>query len=263
PTENLRAWDLYLRARAAQAEYSAEGQKEAILLAGLAIRQDPLFAGPHALRARARGLMFFNQWLDETEANLEEAIADARTAVRLQPNSPAAYAALGYVYRLTGDATQSIANLTRARELNPNDANIRLELAHTLDWFRQQDLALPEIREALRLSPRDPRLQVMLFYKAHILFHLGQYQDSLAAADEMSGAISSDFWRVFYHLVRAANLAHLGREEDAQMAIDRARTVNPNLSLSQIKRRFEGSNNHPENRRAWLEALEQAGLPET
>lgn len=263
PTENLRAWDLYLRARSAQTEYTAEGQTEAIRLAGLAIGLDPSFAGPHALRARAKGLIFFNQWSDQPGATLEDAIEDARAAVRLQPDSPAAYAALGYVYRLTGDDTQSISNLTRARELNPNDASIRLELAHTLDWFRRQELALPEIREALRLSPRDPRLQVMLFYKAHILFHLGRYQDSLAAADEMSGAISSDFWRAFYHLVRAANLGHLGQQEEAKTAIDRARSVNPNLSLSQMKRRFEGSNNHPENRRAWLEALEKAGLPET
>lgn len=262
PTENLRAWDLFLRARAAQEVYNLESQTEAIRLARLAIEQDPDFAGPYSLIARAQGLLFFYQWADIPEESLDEAIENAKTAIRLDASDAEAYAALGYVYRLTGDDAQAIANLSRAAELNPNSANIRLELAHTLDWFRQQERALPEILEALRLSPRDPRLQVMLFYKAHILFHLGRYEESLDAADEMSAAISAEYWQIFYHLVRAADFAQLGRSEEALAEIERARALNPGLSLAAIERRFEGSHNHPDNRRAWLDALRLAGMPE-
>ena len=45
------------------------------------------------------------------------------------------------------------------------------------------------------------------------------------------------------------------------LTIQAALSINPKLSLSAIKKRFEGSNNHPENRRFWLESLEKAGLP--
>ena len=194
PTESLDAWDLYLQSKAAQAGVTSARQAEAIRLADLAIQRDPDFAAPYALIARAKGVQYFFQWIDYPERTLTEAIESARTAIRLDGNDPAAFGALGYVYRLTGDETRAIGNLERARQLNPNDANIRLELGHTLDWFRQQDRALPEILEAIRLSPRDPRLEMMYFYKAHILFHLRDYEASLGAAREMGGALTNDTW---------------------------------------------------------------------
>ena len=262
PTTSLDAWDLYLQAKATQTEFTSARQAEAIRLADLAIQRDPSFAAPYALIAKAKGVQFFHQWADNPEQTLAEAIDSARAAIRLDGNDPAAFAALGYVYRLTGDETRAIGHLERARHLNPNDANIRLELAHTLDWFRKQDRALPEILEAIRLSPRDPRLELMYFYKAHILFHLRNFEASLAAAREMGGVLTNDTWRTFYHLIRAANFAYLGREDEALLEVKNARGLSPGLSLTSIRRRFEESNNHPENRRIWLDALRKAGMPE-
>jgi len=260
PTDDLEAWDLYLRARDTQSNYTRNMQEEAIRLGGLSIARDPGFAAPYGLIARAKGTQFFYRWADDPERTLADAIEHAQSAIRLSGNDPAGYAALGYVYRLTGDETRSIANLERAAELNPNDANIRLELAHTLDWFRQQERALPEILEAIRLSPRDPRLQMMLFYKSHILFHLRDFEASLAAAKEMSSAMKTPTWRTWYHLIRAANFAQLGRSSEAKAEIESALTLNPKLSLASMRRRFEGSKNHPENRRIWLDSLRKAGL---
>jgi adenylate cyclase len=241
PTSDLGAWDLYLQAKAAQASYTKEMQEEAVRLAAMAIARDPGFAGPFAVVARARGTQFFYQWTDSPESTLADAIGKAQEAIRLDGGDAAAYAALGYVYRLTGDDTRSIANLERAAKLNPNDANVRLELAHTLDWFRRQDRALPEIIEAIRLSPRDPRLQMMFFYKSHILFHLGDHEASLRAAKEMSSALTTDTWRTRYHLIRAANFAQLERGAEAEAEIRDARELVPKLSLATLRRRFEGS----------------------
>jgi hypothetical protein len=77
---------------------------------------------------------------------------------------------------------------------------------------------LPEILQAIRLSPRDPQLQI-IFFKAHILFHLNDFEASLDASREMSSALTPDAWRVNYHLVRAANLAEIGRQEEAETEI--------------------------------------------
>lgn len=261
PTSSLRAWDLYLQAKALQATVIAENQEEAIRLAGLAIRRDPEFAAPRALIAKARGIQFFHGWATDPERTLAEAIENGRAAIRLDSKDPAGFAALGYVFRLTGDETRALGHLERAKQLNPNDASIRLELAHTLDWFRHQKRALSEIEEAIRLSPRDPRLEMMFFYHAHILFHLGDYTDSLAAADRMAGALTNDTWRTFYHLIRAANFASMGRKNEAMMEVQSARALAPQLSIASMRKRFEGGHNHPENRRIWLEALRKAGMP--
>jgi TolB-like protein len=261
-TENLDAWDLYLQAIAALAEFNREAMEKAILLAESANTRDANFAAPHVVIARAKGWQYFYGWTDNPEHTLREAIENAQTAIRLDSSDATGYAALGYLHRFHRNEVIAVTNLQRAVELNPNDANIRLEYAHTLDWFRLQERALPQILESIRLSPRDPRLQMMFFFKAHILFHLNDFEASLEAAREMSSTITSDSWRVNYHLVRAANLAELGRSEDALAEIENARTVNPKLSLKFIEKLFGIANNHPGNRKAWLESLRKAGMPE-
>lgn len=262
PTEDFGAWDLYLRGRAEQAVFSKEAQYEAISFAQEAIARDPGFAAAYSLKARALGTIFFFQWSEEPQNTLVLATEAATRAIELDDQDAQAHAALGYIYRFTGEAEPAIANLERAVSLNPNDARIRLELAHTYDWFRMQDLALPQIEMAIKLSPRDPMLQNMYFYKGHILFHLGQHEEALDAARRLGAVATSNTWRVFHHLLRAANLIELDRADDARKAIDAALLINPNLSISAMQRQFAGSKNHPENRKVWLEGLKRAGMPD-
>lgn len=262
PTEDMGAWDLYLRGRAQQAVYSRETQESAVEFALKAIKLDPDFAAAHSLMARALGTIFFFQWTDTPQDTLISATTAAKRAIELDDQDAQAYAALGYIFRFTGEVDPAIANLERAVELDPNDARIRLELAHTYDWFRLQDRALPQIEMAIKLSPRDPLLQNMYFYRGHILFHLGRYEEALDAARNLGTVATNDTWRVFYHLLRAANLIELKQADEAKKAIETALQINPKLSISAMRRQFAGSKNHPENRRVWLSSLKRAGLPE-
>lgn len=262
PTDDLGAWDLYLRGRVRQAVFSKEAQSDALRFAEEALARDPDFAAAYSLMARALGTIFFFQWSDAPQDTLVAATEAATRAIELDDQNAQAHAALGYIYRFTGEAEPAIANLERAVALNPNDARIRLELAHTYDWFRMQSEALPHIEMALKLSPRDPMLQNMYFYKGHILFHLGQHEDALEAARQLGAVATSNTWRVFHHLLRAANLNQLGRPDEAQKAVDAALLINPKLSITAMQRQFAGSKNHPENRRIWLTSLRDAGLPE-
>lgn len=261
-TEDLNAWDLYLKAKSAQNVYAKDSQAKAVKLALRAVGRDPQFAPGYSLIAQAKGVQFFFGWSDAPKQTLSEAVDYAKQAIRLDQADPVAFATLGYIYRFTGDQEQAIANLERAANLNPNDANIRLQLAHTLDWFRKHELALPQIELAIRLSPHDSQLQNMYFYKAHTLYHLRRYEESLDTTREMSGTLSAQTWRVMYYLIRAANLAELGRAADAKEAAIAAVQLNPKLSITAMKTQFEGSKNHPENRRIWLESLRKAGIPE-
>jgi hypothetical protein len=77
----------------------------------------------------------------------------------------------------------------------------------------------------------------------------------------MSGVFTTDTWRVFNQLMRAVNQAQLGRSDIAKQSIQAAIKVNPKLTISAMRKKFEGSKNHPENRRFWLESLIKAGLP--
>ena len=262
PTEDMGAWDLYLRGRVEQAVFSKASQMNALEFAQRAIDIDPEFAAAHGLMARALGTIFFFQWSDAPQDTLVSATAAAKRAIELDEQDAEAHAALGYIYRFTGEVDPALANLERAVELNPNDARIRLELAHTYDWFRMQDRALPQIEMAIKLSPRDPLLQNMYFYKGHILFHLGRYEEALEAARQLGTLATSNTWRVFHHLLRAVNLNQLEKADEAAKAINAALQINPKLSASAMQRQFAGSKNHPENRRIWLSSLRGAGLPD-
>lgn len=257
-TAELSAWDLLLQARAHQVVFTPDGQARAISLAEAALDRDPQLSAAYAVIAQAKGNLFF--WSDGDLGTRDAAISAAQDALSIDPNDPMALAALGYVYRFTGEEARAIGNLERAVELNPNNALIRLQYAHTLDWFRHQTRALPEIETAISLSPRDPLLQNMLFYKAHILFHLERYDEALAATDKMGAVLSSGPWEVFYHLMRAAILAELGRINEAGAEISAATGLNPGLTLTAMKARFDKSKNHPDNRAIWLASLEKAGL---
>lgn len=259
--EVMDAWALYHRARVRQSVYTKADQEQSLELAELALIKDPNLAATYGVIARAKGVQFFHQWSEAPNVTLEQAISSAKKAISLDKNDPTAYAALGYIYRYTGDETSALANLERATSLNPSDANIKLEYAHTLDWFRHQEKALPVINEAIRLSPKDPRLENMYFYKSHIQYHLHDYDESLETSRKMSGVLTTDTLRVFYHLIRAANYAQLNNNEGAEKNISAALSINPKLSLTAMKKQFEGSKNHPENRRFWLTGLEKAGLP--
>lgn len=262
PPEDMDAWAFYHKARSTQAVYSKVNQSEAIHWSNMALEKDADFAAAYGVIARAKGVQFFYQWTDDAQKTLTEAISYAEKAIGMDPNDPGAYAALGYVYRYTGDETLAINNLERAAALNPSDANIRLELAHTLDWFRYQAKALPQINRAIKLSPRDPRLQNMYFYKAHILFHLKDFEGALEATRGMSAALTTDTWRMYYYLIRAANFAQLNQLKAAKQNIQSALVINPKLSIVAMKKKFEGSRNHPENRLFWLASLAKAGLPD-
>lgn len=262
PTGDMDAWDLYLRGRMRQAVFSREAQEDAVRFAQDAIKSDPGFAAAYSLLARALGTMFFFQWSENPQETLISATDAAKQAIELDDRDAQAHAALGYIYRFTGQADPAIANLQRAIELNPNDARIRLEMAHTYDWFRMQDKGLPEIEMAIKLSPRDPLLQNMYFYKGHILFHLERHEESLEAARQMGAVTTSNTWRMYQHLLSAANLAALKRPEEALEAVERALEINPKLSISAMRRQFAGSKNHPENRKVWLTRLQEAGVPD-
>lgn len=262
PTNDLGAWDLYLRGRVRQAVYAKEAQDDALKYAQDALDRDPDFAAAHSLMARALGTIFFFQWGEDPQEILIAATEAAKRAIELDDRDAQAHAALGYIYRFTGDADPAVANLERAVMLNPNDARIRLELAHTYDWFRMQSDALPHIEMALKLSPRDPLLQNMYFYKGHILFHLGRHEEALEAAHQLGAVATSNTWRVFHHLLRAANLNEMGRADEAQEAVDAALLINPKLSITAMQRQFAGSKNHPDNRRIWLTSLRNAGVPD-
>jgi eukaryotic-like serine/threonine-protein kinase len=164
PTEDLRAYDYYLRGNEYSKRAEASGwsliPKEFELAGQMyarAVAADPRFALAHAKLARVH-LALYQSFTDVSPDRLRKAKASAEEARRLAPDLPEAHLALGAYYAV-GDADYQRAlgefELARARE--PASVDLLASMANVWTLKGQFDSAATYWRHAAELDPRSPR----------------------------------------------------------------------------------------------------------
>ena len=136
--------------------------------------------------------------------------------------------------------------------LSPNFAALRAERSITETYLRQFDQAKSDIEQAMRLSPRDPRLGQWRNFMADAELGLGHYE---AAIEQASMAIDAGYRTYFAYLNLAAGHAFKGEMDEAKTALAEARRLYPKLSVKWLSER------KPILQPAF-EVLRKAGLPE-
>src|SRR5579883_967964 len=130
PTENIGAYDLYLRGQNLLRGKSPTGPEDAMKLFDRAIQMDPRFALAYAGLADAQ----LKMW-DKTKDSgwTQKALGAAQQAEALNDNLPEVHFVLGSLDTATGATGQAIAELQRALQLAPNsdEALRRLGIAFT------------------------------------------------------------------------------------------------------------------------------------
>ena len=132
---------------------------------------DPNYARAYAGLAWAYADDYDYEWTEDFEKTLKLTLEMAQTAVRLDPNDYQAQWALGWACLYNRQYEQAMAHYLRARELNPNDAELLAEMANFLIWIGQPKQAIDQVKEAIRLNP----------------FHENWYEDYLGWAYEEAG----------------------------------------------------------------------------
>jgi adenylate cyclase len=157
PTENLDAYDYYLRGLAAVHLWTREGTEEALSLFGRAIELDPGFAAAYGMAARCYSQRKVSGWFADRKKEIVETEWFARRAAELGRDDAVALAtggiAFGYVL---GDLEKGAAVTDRAIELDPNLAWAWLWSGWIRIWLGEPELALQRVERAMRLSPHDP-----------------------------------------------------------------------------------------------------------
>ena len=98
------------------------------------------------------------EWTDDFDNTLKLALENASTAVRLDPNDYQAHWALGWAYLYNREYEKAEASYKRARELNPNDAEVLAEMSNFLVYVDQPKQAIDQLKEAIRLNPYHDKL---------------------------------------------------------------------------------------------------------
>ena len=222
PTDNMSAYEFYLRALQLAAVYDAAHEAEPFLRQ--AVKLDPRFAAAHAMLGVVETLKFF--WVFYNPDYLHPALEMAKTALQLDPDEAYGHLASGFAHLYLRQFRQAEISLDRAIALNPNDPFILSIRALFLNYTDRPDEALVEITEAQR---RDPYAVGWYDdFRGIILTTAGRYSEAIACYAKMA-----DVPR--WSLVRLV-VCHfeLGEMRQAQDALANVKAHYPGLRLDEI-----------------------------
>jgi TolB-like protein/Flp pilus assembly protein TadD len=246
-TENREAYELYLKGRYYLARRAIEDLRKGVDYFRQAIGQDPNYSLAHAgladclvllglfgaddpreVMPQAKTAAMKSIQMDESGeayASLGQirliydwdwtaAEADFQRAMRLSPTYPTAHQWHGEYLVSLGSFDRGLAELKKARDLDPLSLIINTNLGLNFYWARRYDLAVEQLERALELEPG--------FCRAHL--HLGMcyerksmYREALAEL-EKARSISENSWTL-------AGLGHcyatVGARADAERLLDR------------------------------------------
>ena len=257
PTENLDAYDYYLRGLSAS-WFTKDANAEALQLFCKAIELDPDLACAHGMaawcyvRRKALGLM------SERVQESAEAVRMARKAVHLGRYDPVALCMGGYALAfLAHEFDDAAAFMDRGLAVNPNAPRAWMLSAWLRVWRGEPDLALEHVAHAIRLSPLDPSMYGMQGAMAYAHFLASRY-DMASSCAERSLRDNPSF--LLANCISAASNALPGRLEPAKKAMARALEYDPDLRASNLRdlapfRRAEDFGK-------FAAGLRKAGLPE-
>jgi adenylate cyclase len=178
-TDNLEAYDYFLRGVENRSRLTKEANAQARQMFEKAIELDPKYAGAHA----GLGATYWQEWVwrwSPDPQNLERAFALAQKAVALDDSLPWAHGMLGFVYVWKKQYEQAIAEGERAIALDPNNADAYVWLGEILNTAGRPQDAIGMIEKALRLNPRN-HLPSYLFNLGWAYHMTGRHEEASAA----------------------------------------------------------------------------------
>jgi adenylate cyclase len=163
PTNDLTAYDLYLRALQYSQSADREGIVEALRTLGLATKLDPRYGAALALAAGYHADLYVNGWAEDPEGNRREGVELAHRALRSAGDDPGVLARAAYVFGNLGeDIDAAIALVDRSVEMNPSFAIGWYYSGWLRLWAGQADLAIEHFATSSRLSPHERPARVLL-----------------------------------------------------------------------------------------------------
>jgi TolB-like protein/Tfp pilus assembly protein PilF len=167
PTQDLVAFELYLRAKQIVDSYTIARDVRAALLSALqsldqAIKRDPDFVSAYCYIARANDLLYFFD-LDPTPDRILLAEAAVKAALRLRPDSAEAHFAMAdFLFRCHRDYDGALKELAIARPGLPNDTAFFILSGYISRRRNNWTQAQRDFSDAVALDPRNPNAYNLL-----------------------------------------------------------------------------------------------------
>ena len=180
-------------------------------------------------------------------------LGQADRAIALAPGTLFAYTTKSlYLSVSKGRPNEALRVADAELAINPNYAPAYAYRAVAKSALGQFEQAKSDVQQAMRLSPRDPRMGFFHDIMANAELGLGQFD---AVIEEANKAIDAGYKAFWPYLNLAAAHAAKGDFDEAKTALAEARRLNPKLSVKWLIGRKSIT-------QPWFDALRKAGLPE-
>jgi TolB-like protein/Tfp pilus assembly protein PilF/class 3 adenylate cyclase len=226
PTENVQAYEYYLRGRQSQHQLRRTTLQYARRMFDRAIEIDPNFARAHA--GIADCCSFLYMYWDGSKANLEGADASSRKALELDPESAEAHTSRGLALTLHGRYQDARQEFEAALRLNPMLYEAHYFYGRACVTEGKFAEAVSHYRDAGRVRPEDYQA---IYLSAASLVKLGRHQEALEAEQQTLKAadahldLNPDDARAWYF--SAGVLMRLGLRDQALERARRASMIDP------------------------------------
>jgi serine/threonine-protein kinase len=241
PTENMEAYDFYLRGREYVRErFDEHATRNAIRMYEKAVELDPGFALAHARLSIEHANVYWYHY-DRTDERVAMAKASVDRAMALAPDDADVLSALGwYYYHGRSDYENALKWLNASLEKRPNDAGTRASVGYVYRRQGKWDAALQNLHQAITL---DPRSSDLLAETGETALYMGRYEEAKTLC-RRGTEMKPDF--SFAYMILA--WAHWQGDGDSRAALDildRAIEATANdrewLTYTKVWMRFMGS----------------------
>ncbi|MER8811156.1 adenylate/guanylate cyclase domain-containing protein [Mesorhizobium australicum] len=261
PTENLEAYDFYLRAEQTARTGRRNGLREALTLYDKAEQLDPAFAEAFAADASMTVYIWresFNDIMQSAPAR-KRAYEKASRALQLDPDLSSPYAILGIMQVVDRRYEEAIASVERAVALGPGDAETQIALGYVQLFAGNHAEAAEAVETALRL---DPNLSPINRQIAGLVFLIQGSNDKAIEALERTRNDAPSVGD--FTITLGAAYARAGRLQDARAAVSEGMGAMSTPGFDSLSAyRLNGAQyRSPQDLALIIDALQQAGLPE-
>ncbi|HEX9771670.1 MAG TPA: adenylate/guanylate cyclase domain-containing protein [Kiloniellales bacterium] len=224
-TEDLNAWDYYLRGMETFHDETCDGTASSIRMFRSAVDLDPNYCDAWARLGWAYGRFVMFKCVDDPDATLRLGFEASRKAVALDNSSAVAHMGLGECHIWAEETDLGLAEAQIALELNPNFAIAAMSVGNRLDLVGRTEEGIAQMERALTLNPRDPNRWRYMAYLSRAYIGREHYQ---RAADwaRKAALLRPDLPEALFRC--AVCIAHLDELDEAKALLDRCRAIDPN-----------------------------------
>ncbi len=229
--ENLRAYDLVLRAFPHCWALKEDDNARALDLLREAIRLDPGYALAYALISWCHAQSITYNWTGDIQPAKERALARAREAFELDNGDPLVLSMLGTAESLAADHAMARIHIDRALSLDRNSAWAWLRSGWINTYVGRFERAIEDFERSWRLSPYDPLNFNLCFGMGLAHFGLEKYEKALRFIEQ---GLLENPTAIWARRPLAAFHAVHGHKEEAARAVAAILERHPHLTAGKI-----------------------------